>query len=60
MYCLISLAVCSHCERSRSSLLSTHVLGAETDYASRRRIQLVLDSWISNDWRGITGNPGKL
>ncbi|GAA5917659.1 hypothetical protein JCM6882_003425 [Rhodosporidiobolus microsporus] len=22
--------------------------------------QLVLDSWIDNDWRGITGNPGKL
>ncbi|BGP16587.1 hypothetical protein JCM10213v2_004589 [Rhodosporidiobolus nylandii] len=22
--------------------------------------QLVLDSWLDNDWRGITGNPGKL
>ncbi|GAA5823364.1 hypothetical protein JCM5353_008250 [Sporobolomyces roseus] len=22
--------------------------------------QLVLDSWISHDWNGITGNPGKL
>ncbi|GAA6028474.1 hypothetical protein JCM8097_007046 [Rhodosporidiobolus ruineniae] len=22
--------------------------------------QLVLDSWIDQDWRGITGNPGKL
>ncbi|ORY64603.1 PQ loop repeat-domain-containing protein [Leucosporidium creatinivorum] len=23
-------------------------------------IQLVLDSWVSGDWKGITGNPGKL
>ncbi|GAA5981742.1 hypothetical protein JCM11641_004232 [Rhodosporidiobolus odoratus] len=22
--------------------------------------QLMLDSWLDNDWRGITGNPGKL